>query len=111
MTYKQVKEKEKKAEDASEAAKDAMAEDADNVVADEDETTDPKQRFIARMMQNATRQPQTNGTNGMSNGQSEESPPSPSGQRTIHSMADRTAQNGHARPTEDDVDIEMEDQD
>lgn len=115
MTYKQVKEKEKKAKDASEAAIDAMADDANGTTENGDETTSTKQRSIALMMQNASRNAHTNGTNGNSSHQTDEAPTSPSGQKISLSMVnspivDRTVQNGHAHPA-GDGDVEMPDQD
>ena len=115
VTYKQVKEKEKKAKDASNAANDALHDDSNETKANVDETTTSKQRSIAHMMQKSGGHTHTNGINGTANGQVESAPASPTGQRISLSMAntpivDRTLQTGHAHPPEDE-DIEMEDQD
>jgi len=115
VTYKQVKEKERKAKDASDAMKDALTEDPQDMTVDGDETTTSKQRSIAHMMQKAGGHAPTNGTNGATTGQVDDVPASPTGKRISLSMAtspivDRTVQNGHAHPTSDD-DVEMQDQD
>lgn len=114
MTYKQVKEKEKKAKVASEAANDAMTDDPVGTTANGDETTTSKQRSIAHMMQNATNHAHANGTNGTANIQLDGIPASPTAQRISLSMAnspivDRTVQNGHAHSLADE-DVAMEDQ-
>lgn len=115
MTYKQVKEKEKKAKDASEAADDAMLDDPNATTENGDDLTSNDQRSIAHMMQNASRNAPTNATNGHASHQPDDAPASPSAQRISHSMAnspivDRTALNGHAHPIGDD-DVDMPDQD
>ncbi|KAK5948352.1 hypothetical protein OHC33_010663 [Knufia fluminis] len=115
VTYKQVKEKEKKAKDASDAANDAMNDDPNDTTANGDQTTTSKQRSIAHMMQKPGSHAHRNGTNGTANGQVGSAPASPPGQRISLSMAnspivDRTVQNAHTHPPGDE-DVEMEDQD
>ena len=111
MTYKQVKEIDKKAKTA---AADKEAADAESQPLDDSKSAS-KQRSISHMMKAADAQTNGTKTNGIDG---DEAPSSPSGKRISLSMAtspivDRTVQhhpkqNGHTNESADD-DVEMVD--